>query len=365
MPACPFLWHVVPLPARYNVGCVNATSLPDLALRARARRIDARRLDARPRLLLFLSSAPARRPRWRRRPRATRARAARVAASSFPRRRTSMCTSSTRRSGRRSCRGPPAGRRSNLWRRGRRRRALTCRPVSASWGEKKRGRLRRLERVCRPVREPAGGSPHRPRCGRRRGRARPRRSRRRGLLLGGLPVPPAPAQRLPRESSALPRARDSDLAAQGIERRREHHAALPALPLHAAAAGRHAPARRSSIPSACRRIPVLHALAIHAAPAAGVESAWPAVIVPTEKDATARRPRAYPGLPAPLYTRQFTRLLAAIRRGGGDRELRRRLRDSHWALQWDGEPFATRLATERCDALCRVGAHLVEKISKS
>ena len=32
MPACPFLWHVVPLPARYNVGCVNATSLPDLAL---------------------------------------------------------------------------------------------------------------------------------------------------------------------------------------------------------------------------------------------------------------------------------------------------------------------------------------------
>ena len=67
----------------------------------------------------------------------------------------------------------------------------------------------------------------------------------------------------------------------------------------------------------------------------------------------------------PLYTRQFTRLLAAIRRGGGDRELRRRLRDSYWALQWDGEPFATRLATERCDALCRVGAHLVEKISKS
>ena len=59
------------------------------------------------------------------------------------------------------------------------------------------------------------------------------------------------------------------------------------------------------------------------------------------------------------------RLLAAIRRGGGDRELRRRLRDSYWALQWDGEPFATRLATERCDALCRVGAHLVEKISKS
>ena len=90
------------------------------------------------------------------------------------------------------------------------------------------------------------------------------------------------------------------------------------------------------------------------------ESAWPAVIVPTEKDATARRPRAYPGLPEPLYTRQFTRLLAAIRRGGGDRELRRRLRDSYWALQWDGEPFATRLATERCDALCRVGAHLVE-----
>ena len=71
-------------------------------------------------------------------------------------------------------------------------------------------------------------------------------------------------------------------------------------------------------------------------------------------------PRAYPGLPEPLYTRQFTRLLAAIRRGGGDRELRRRLRDSYWALQWDGEPFATRLATERCDALCRVGAHLVE-----
>ena len=32
MPACPYLWHVVPLPARYNVGCVNATSLPDLAL---------------------------------------------------------------------------------------------------------------------------------------------------------------------------------------------------------------------------------------------------------------------------------------------------------------------------------------------
>ena len=41
------------------------------------------------------------------------------------------------------------------------------------------------------------------------------------------------------------------------------------------------------------------------------------------------------------------------------------VRESYWALQWDGEPFATRLATERCDALCRVGAHLVEKISKS
>ena len=77
------------------------------------------------------------------------------------------------------------------------------------------------------------------------------------------------------------------------------------------------------------------------------------------------RSRRRRGLPEPLYTRQFTRLLAAIRRGGGDRELRRRLRESYWALPWDGEPFATRLATERCDALCRVGAHLVEKISKS
>ena len=58
-----------------------------------------------------------------------------------------------------------------------------------------------------------------------------------------------------------------------------------------------------------------------------------------------------------LSTSEFTRLLAAIRRGGGDRELRRRLRDSYWALQWDGEPFGSRPATERCDALCRVGAH--------
>ena len=121
--------------------------------------------------------------------------------------------------------------------------------------------------------QPGGSRPPQHRGAAGRGCAR-RRSRRRSLLLGGLPVPP-PAERLPREPSRC-RVRDSD--PQHKELSGYEHPRLYRLPPRCSRPA--TPAREARIRPAPRRTP-------------------------------ARRPARFK-LPELLYTRQFTRLLAAI-----------------------------------------------------
>ena len=84
-----------------------------------------------------------------------------------------------------------------------------------------------------------------------------------------------------------------------------------------------------------------------------------AIVAPTPADP---RPASFPGLGQPVYTRQYVRLLQAIRDGGGADMMRERLHRHYWSMQYDGEPWAAVPPSVRCDALCRAAAALAERV---